>query len=348
MRLWFNRPFALAYRVLSLIRQDDDAKRHTLICTHKQPYFAGYAAADEWAVEPQGLSSADYVKWCLNFAREQRVEVLIPGYEAVALVQASARFAEHGTRILAPASAETLPRLHDKAWVYRQLVDQPFLARSIELREPTALDAALNTLWGEGHAACIKPTVSVYGKGFYRLLKPDFERRPARSLTPEEWRSKATDPDGQCAPQQVLEYLPGHEFSVDCACDYGRLVVGVVRKKALTSSTQLLDDNPALLSHAALLVQRFALNGLINVQFKEDAQGIPKLLEINPRAAGGIAMSCLSGVNLPALALQGFLRGYGEVSAPPRPRTGLRVTEVGWAITLPATLPLPQPVHVDA
>lgn len=348
MRLWFNRPFALAYRVLSLIRQADSEGEHTLICTHKQAHFAGYAAADEWAVEPLGLSSEDYVQWCLDFARVQRVELLIPGHEAVALVQASARFAAIGTRILAPAPADTLPRLHDKAWVYRQLADQPFLARSIELRDPAALDTALATLWAEGHAACIKPTVSVYGKGFYRLLKPDFERRPARSLTPAEWQAKSVAEDGRCAPQQVLEYLPGHEFSVDCACDHGRLVVGVVRKKALTSSTQLLDDNPALLAHAALLVQRFGLNGLINVQFKEDAQGQPKLLEINPRAAGGIAMSCLSGVNLPALAVQGFIHGYGDVSALPTPRTGLRVTEIGWAITLPATLPLPHTGLADA
>ena len=89
-----------------------------------------------------------------------------------------------------------------------------------------------------------------------------------------------------------------------------------------------------LLSHARQLVERFGLNGMINVQFKEDAQGEPKLLEINPRASGGVAMSCLSGINLPYLALCGFVDGYAGLTIPP-PRWGQRVTEIGMAISLP-------------
>jgi hypothetical protein len=73
---------------------------------------------------------------------------------------------------------------------------------------------------------------------------------------------------------------------------------------------------------------------LVNIQFKTDRLGETKLLEINPRASGGVAMSCLSGINLPYLALCGAVDGYGGLDIP-APRLGLRVTEVGSPVVLP-------------
>lgn len=332
MRVWFNRHFSLLYRVLRLIREADHAQRFTLLCTHKQPYFVGYAAAHEHAIEPVHLSTPDYVRWCLDFAITHEVAVFVPTYEAEAMIAAQAQFAAHGIRVFTVADAETLPRLHDKAWVYREMAGQVPLAESTTLEQPQALPAALDALWSQGVEACIKPTVSVYGKGFHRLMRPDALRRPLRGLTPQEWDTRYVR-DGVCARQLVLEYLPGHEFSVDCIGDAGRFVTGVVRKKSITTPTQLLDDHPELLAHAAALVRHFQLSGLVNIQFKEDQHGVPKLLEINPRASGGVAMSCLSGINLPYLALCGAIDGYAGLHIPSA-RLGLRVTEVGMPLVL--------------
>lgn len=333
MRVWINRHFALVYRVLQLIREADVDRRFTLLCTHKNRHFVGYAAAHEHAVEPANLATDDYVRWCLDFALTQGVQVFMPAHEADAIAAAAPLFAAHGIRVLAVADAQTLPKLHDKAWVYRQMAGSVPLAEWTLLEQAGALPPAVQALWAQGMEACIKPTVSVYGKGFHRLMRPQASRRPARGLTPQEWMAR-WGPAGVCPPQLVLEYLPGHEYSVDCIGDAGRLVAGVVRKKAITSASQLLDDNPALLAHAGRLVARFGLSGLVNIQFKTDASGQPKLLEINPRASGGVAMSCLSGLNLPYLALCGALDGYASLSIP-TPRLGLRVTEVGTPVVLP-------------
>ena len=40
---------------------------------------------------------------------------------------------------------------------------------------------------------------------------------------------------------------------------------------------------------------------MANVQFREDAQGQPKLLEINPRFPGTLPLTDAAGINLPAL-----------------------------------------------
>lgn len=333
MRVWFNRHFALVYRVLQLIREADVDRRFTLLCTHKDRHFIGYAAAHQHAVEPASLSTENYVRWCLDFAVTQGVDVFMPAHEADGIVAAAPLFEAQGVRVLAVADAQTLPQLHDKAWVYRQMAGGVPLAAWSLLQQPSELLPAVEAMWAQGLEACIKPTVSIYGKGFYRLMRPDASRRPARGLTPPEWVERCAA-NGECAPQLVLEYLPGHEYSVDCIGDAGRLVTGVVRKKAITSASQLLDDNPAVLADAGRLVARFGLSGLVNIQFKTDALGQPKLLEINPRAAGGVAMSCLSGINLPYLALCGALDGYASLVIP-APRLGLRVTEVGSPVVLP-------------
>ncbi len=331
MRVWFNRHFALVYRVLRLIRDADIDQRFTLICTHKHPYFVGYAAAHEHAREPEGLSTQDYVKWCLEFAVAQRVDVFLPAHEANAIVAARAQFEARGIRVMGVAEARTLPRLHNKAWVYRKMAGRVPLAAATLIRDPQTLPAAIEHLWSQGFQACIKPTVSIYGKGFYRLMPPDGQPS-RRSITPQAWMDR--HPGRRCASQMVLEYLPGHEFSVDCIGDAGQLITGVVRKKSLTTSTQLLDCAPELLAHAGQLIARFGLSGLVNIQFKEDQHGEPKLLEINPRASGGVAMSCLSGINLPYLALCGAVDGYAGLHIP-TPRLGLRVTEVGMPLVLP-------------
>jgi hypothetical protein len=65
-----------------------------------------------------------------------------------------------------------------------------------------------------------------------RLMHPDALRRPLRGLTPQEWEARYVR-DVVCASQLVLEYLPCHEFSVDCLGDAGRSVTGMVRKKSI-------------------------------------------------------------------------------------------------------------------
>jgi hypothetical protein len=220
------------------------------------------------------------------------------------------------------ADAETLPRLHDKAWVYGQMSQRLPLAAHTLLRHADGLQPAVERLWLQELEACIKPTVSIYGKGFHRLLRSDATRRTKRGLWQAEWVARYA-PLGDCAPQLVLEYLPGHEYSVDCIGDAGRLVTGIVRKKALTSDTQLLDDNQPLLDQAAKLVAQFKLSGLVNIQFKSSSMDCdePLVLEINPRMSGGCLYAELAGLNLPHLQLLNAM----DRLPPPRPeRLGRR------------------------
>jgi carbamoyl-phosphate synthase large subunit len=52
---------------------------------------------------------------------------------------------------------------------------------------------------------------------------------------------------------------------------------------------------------AVRAAQLVGIRGVANVQFKRDVNGLPRLMEINPRFPGTMALTVLAGANLPQL-----------------------------------------------
>ena len=107
----------------------------------------------------------------------------------------------------------------------------------------------------------------------------------------------------------VMEFLDGDEWSVDCLAVHGQLYAAVQRRKFMAQKgvpRQYIDNNPQILAMCQQLTKHFSLNTQFNIQFRVGKNGI-RLLEINARPSGGMAMSCLAGVNLPYLLLQSIV-----------------------------------------
>jgi hypothetical protein len=130
----------------------------------------------------------------------------------------------------------------------------------------------------------------------------------------------------------VMEHLSGAEWSVDCAGRNGQLLCGIQRKKHPQAGYgQEIDNNAAIQGMVERLTAYYGLNGLFNIQFKSRADGEPRLLEINPRPAGGFGMACLAGVNLAEVFLHSLT---GDAVVIPPIRYGLRVAEVSTPVVL--------------
>ncbi|MBL7196740.1 MAG: ATP-grasp domain-containing protein [Candidatus Omnitrophica bacterium] len=111
----------------------------------------------------------------------------------------------------------------------------------------------------------------------------------------------------------IQEYLLGKEYTVDALFDMkGNLVVAVPRQRVMIMSGASLvgitERNNQLISLVGKISKKLPFFGPVNFQFKEDKKGIPKLIEINPRCSGGMAITYRSGINLPKLALD-ILKG---------------------------------------
>lgn len=345
-RVWLNKTFSSVQAAIGLIRQADSQHHYRLMASHTNQYSPVRLVADEFLLEPSGLKGQEYIDWCSETCRKHEIDIFLPGKDAALIASESARFAQTGTRVLAVAQPEVLDLLHDKARFYQTLATEN--AGAITATQPaeflsfdtlTQFDDAYAQLRVRHQRLCVKPSVSVYGLGFALLD----EKRNASQLLMDgaqyhiglEDLRRGLAQQESCKPMLLMEYLDGHEYSVDCIGDYGRLVCAIPRKKSLLAGHgQVIDSRPDILEATQYLAARFGLNGVFNVQFREGQQGL-RLLEINPRMSGGVAMACLAGPNLPYLALVGFDRGYADPACvPPSIRDGLRVAETARAVEL--------------
>jgi len=122
----------------------------------------------------------------------------------------------------------------------------------------------------------------------------------------------------------LQELLPGEEYSVDVLLTpTGRPVAAVPRERMKVDSgvavvARTVRD-PLLQHLACQAAKAVGLSWVVNVQFKRDVRGVPRLLEINPRFPGTMSLTVAAGVDMPSLAL-GMARGE---PLPPLPSTGL-------------------------
>ncbi|RAP29205.1 hypothetical protein C2W64_04152 [Brevibacillus laterosporus] len=89
------------------------------------------------------------------------------------------------------------------------------------------------------------------------------------------------------------------------------MLTAVPRKK-VEGRIRLLEANKDLLQIAQVVAQTCNLPYLYNIQVIYQ-DGIPHLLKLNPRAFGGLYLSCLSGVAFPYLAINLLLTGEADV-----------------------------------
>lgn len=104
------------------------------------------------------------------------------------------------------------------------------------------------------------------------------------------------------------ELLPGDEYSVDViAAADGHVVAAVPRTRTRVDSgvsiAGLTVRDAELEATATAVAQAIGLTGVANVQLRRDTNGVPALLEVNPRFPGAMPLTIAAGVDMPSLAL---------------------------------------------
>jgi carbamoyl-phosphate synthase large subunit len=99
----------------------------------------------------------------------------------------------------------------------------------------------------------------------------------------------------------VTEYLPGPEYSVD-AFRGERLEAAMPRRRdairsGISFDTTLLPGRTDLVQPTLRAAAHLDLRYAFGFQFKEDADGVPKVLECNPRVQGTMVASVFGGFN---------------------------------------------------
>jgi carbamoylphosphate synthase large subunit len=331
--VWFNKGFSNLYSVFELIKDADIANQFRLICTHTYPGFIGFLTCDMAEVEPIVNDNEEYLKYCLEFCERENVRIFVPGRRRSYLADHQEDFDNIGVKMIIAADTQTLHMLDSKAALYERLepesiVSIPGYAMVDSLEE---YDKAVEYLRTQHQTICVKPNTGVYGLGF-RILT-DNGKEIDRIMNGDSlkigytlYRSLLAESDS-FRKLMVMQYLEGRERSVDCLAEHGTLLRSVVRLKSTRENgAQLLEDNPEITDMTAKITQILGLHGMYNVQFK-DSDGVPYLLEINPRMSGGLPYACHSGLNFPYWALKMALNECDPDDIP-HPQTGMKVAQI--------------------
>ena len=99
----------------------------------------------------------------------------------------------------------------------------------------------------------------------------------------------------------VCDYLPGREYTIDCFYD-GETFVAIPRERteirsgiSFYTKVVLRED---LIKYSRYLAEKLNLRYAFGFQFKEDVNGLPRLLECNPRVQGTMVTSVFAGFNI--------------------------------------------------
>lgn len=104
------------------------------------------------------------------------------------------------------------------------------------------------------------------------------------------------------------EYLDGIEWSVDVLCSPGGEVLAVVPRTRLKIDSGIAVagrtwHNERLTAQARAVAEHLGITYVANIQFREDADGVAKLMDVNARFPGTMPLTIQAGIDMPCLAL---------------------------------------------
>ena len=304
-----------------------------IVTTDMNPESYGLFVAEKGYVVPPGAST-EYIPRMLEIAEKEEVDVLLPlsTYELMPLSKNKAKFERIGTKVMV-SDPKPLEIANNKGKLYEFL-------RKKEIPTPDAImvnslaefERAVFKLGYPDVPVCVKPQISKGGRGF-RILKKDIDKvdllinyKPDNTITTLEDIISILEIANPFPKLVVMEYLPGKEYSVDLLVKEGEPLITIPRSRDLTklgiSFIGTVEDNKEIREMANKIVRAIGLDYNINLQLKYSSEGIPKIIEVNPRVSGTIVLCTGAGVNMPYL---GVKMALGEEIPQIKPKYGTKM-----------------------
>lgn len=265
-------------------------EEHKLYMADMDPCAAGLylVPSDRRIIIPSGKSS-QFIPHLLELCQKHSIELVIPTVDAelLPIAQHKELFIKQGVKIPL-SSVHTLTLCRDK---YQLL----------QFCEDTGLTPAFQV---------VTEQTSVEGFEYPLFAKPRLGAGSAGVLVINDEQAFHSLPkDGSYLLQELLT---GDEYSVDVYVHSNGCPIAIVprlRMKvdsgvAVACQTQ---HNPILSNHAVQIINKTGITYVANVQFKANAAGEFKLLEINPRFPGTLPLTTAAGIDIPKLMINDLM-----------------------------------------
>ena len=292
---------------------------------------------DAYYAVPRG-DDPSYIDVLLDICRKEKVDVVLPimSVELEKLSVSRDKFESIGTKI-SVSNIDGLRVANDKLKLLSYMRDREYpCAQFYSIKTLNELDEAVFKLGYPLKKVCVKATNASGSRGF-RILNANtsmfdkfFNDKPSSSeMKLEEFRQILAEKN-KFPELLVMEYLPGAEFTVDALADKGKVLECCCRKGLHMENSIMLDSQVVKRTDIEKLCSNIItdlnLDGNIGFDIKERANGIPIIMECNPRITAGVPVFYYAGVNLPYLCVKKIL---GEKLPKSKIQYGLTVKRRG-------------------
>ncbi|WP_144512266.1 ATP-grasp domain-containing protein [Bacillus sp. FJAT-22090] len=319
LHIWFNRWFSTVAHYMDMIRNNPDQQQFVIYGTHPNPDTVYFKNCDISGPEPD-ICGEEYIQFCLDYCIQNNIHIFVPRKENVLISQHLDKFEKIGVKVLVCPKSNLMRLMDDKAAFYRALENKEQEGHIIVqvpayqiVTTANSFKHAYEALSKENTTLCIKPIVGEGASGF-RIIDDTVDTVPFLFSTAASQRIsyetvyKTLSSQEHFPELMVIEYLDGYEYSIDCLADSdGGLLAAIPRKKG-QGRIQEIVYNEELIRIAEKMAEHFKIPYVFNIQIRYK-DGVPKLLEINPRMSGGLHISCLTDINIPYYAVKLLLGG---------------------------------------
>lgn len=341
LNIWFNRWFSTVSHYMELIRHNPDQQEFIIHGTHPNPDTVYFKNCDVYSTEPD-ISGEEYLQFCIEYCIQNKIDVFVPRKENVLISRHLDKFEKIGVKVLVCPIGDLMKLMDDKAAMYRSLEsmekDGNFIVHIPSYRivnDAEGFKKAYEDLSKDDTKLCFKPIVGEGATGF-RIIDNISDTIPFLFSTASsqkisfETAYKVLQTQESFPDLMVLEYLDGYEYSIDCLAEAdGTLLVAIPRKKG-SGRIREIEYNEEMLEIAKKMAEQYKIPFVFNIQVRYK-DGVPKLLEINPRMSGGLHISCLADINIPYYAVKILLGGK---VGPLRPKFGVKATYIEQSVVI--------------
>lgn len=334
MKIWFNRWFTTVYHYITMIRDNREGRKFIVYGTHPDKDALYLQNCDYAFVEPE-VDGEEYIQFCLDFCRKHEIDIFIPRKGNVEISRNLSRFEELGVKVLVCPDSNLMELMDNKASMYKSILQKQIEGKSLVtipdhyvVNNVSDFQQAYERLKDKGHKICFKPVIGEGAFGF-RVVKDEVDpidqllNQAGSFRIPFKYAREILGQQETFPDMLVMEYLEDTEYSIDCLAHKGTLYAAVPRMKG-NGRIRVLEENLDLITMTKDIFKEYPVPYVFNIQVKYQ-NGVPKLLEMNPRMSGGLHISCLSGVNFPYLAVKLLL---GEEIEPLSPQFGIRASHL--------------------
>ena len=297
----------------------DNGERNIRVIGIDMHYDATLESLYDGIYEVPGASDPKYIDTILEICKKEKVDVVLPfmSAELIPLLDRLDDFNNIGVKV-AVGDRHSIEITTNKYKFYAFLKECGLKVPKFALVQKAAdLKAACEAVGYPQYPVCVKATELSGSRGI-RLIDPSksrfdilFGQKPNSFFTTFDDLQSTLEERDEMPEMMAMEYLPGMEGSVDLIAEDGKILYMAYRESTvnLHSIPQAgeLKENKEAYEIAEKVIAALKFTGNADLDFKNDKDGHPVLMEINPRIAATMKIFKEGGLNLPYLRIKQLL-----------------------------------------